>query len=292
MTRSAPSVAASPMVAVALMLMATFLLASHDAFSKYLTLYYSFVLVVWARYVVHTSLMLAIFLPRNGRKLWRTQRPLLQVCRALCLLSTSLLFIAGIAWIPLAEATAVNFLAPLMVTALSMPLLGERVSRGQWIAVLAGFAGVLIIVHPGSELFTPAILLPLGSALCFSGYQLLTRVLSEVDDSSTSNFYTGLINAVLLTLVVPWFWQWPTLVHGLMLMTVGVFGMVAHQGITYALRCASPALLAPLGYSQIVFAGVLGFLVFGQRPDAMSLMGIAVVCGSGLAVLWLNRRSR
>ena len=287
----AVSASRSPLVGVALVVMATFLLASHDAFTKYLSGFYSIVLVVWARYAVHTSLMAVFFLPRSGVKVLRSQRPLLQGVRALCLLATSLLFVAALAYIPLAEATAVNFVAPLLVTALSMPLLGERVSPAQWLAVITGFVGVLMVVHPGSDLFTPAILLPLGSALCFCFYQLLTRVLSKVDSPVTSNFLTGLINTVLMSMAVPFFWAWPTAEHALMLFTVGAFGMLAHQFITNAYHHAPPALLAPLGYSQIVFAGLLGFVVFKQLPAPLSLVGIAVVCASGLAVVWLSQRA-
>jgi len=183
-TRNANS---HPLRGIALMLLATLLFAGHDALSKYLSGFYPIVMIVWARYLVHTLLMGALFLPRTGLRVLRSQRPLLQVLRGLCLLGTSILFNSGLMYIPLAEATAVNFLAPLLVTALSVWLLGERVSLGQWLAVSLGFVGVLVIVHPGSAFFAPPILFPFGSALCFCGYQLLTRKLAEVDSPTTSN---------------------------------------------------------------------------------------------------------
>lgn len=142
------------------MVVATFLFASHDALSKFLGGLYPIVMVVWARYLVHTLLMAGIFLPKAGMAVLRTRRPLLQTLRALSLLSTSLLFTAGLQYLPLAEATSVNFLAPVLVTALSAPLLKERVSLGQWVAVVMGFIGVLVVVHPGGAMFTPAILFP------------------------------------------------------------------------------------------------------------------------------------
>ena len=169
------------------------------------------VMVVWARYVVHTLLMAGIFLPQSGLGVLRTKRPLLQTMRALCLLGTSLFFTTGLQYIPLAEATAVNFLAPVLVTALSVPLLGEHVTRGQWIAVICGFIGVLIIVHPGGDLFTPAVLLPFCSALFFCFYQLLTRKLSNIDSPTTSNFFAGLCNTLVMSVLVPFFWQVPNL---------------------------------------------------------------------------------
>lgn len=279
-----------PFRGIVLILAATFLFASHDALSKYLSGFYPVVMVVWARYVVHTLLMAGIFLPRTGLSVLRSKRPGLQLVRALCLLGTSLLFTTGIRYIPLAEATAVNFLAPLLVLALSVPLLGERVSKGQWAAVLVGFCGMLVIVHPGGELFTPAALFPFGAALCFGMYQILTRILSEHDSPTTSNFFAGLCNTVLVSLLVPFFWQVPTFGHGLLMLALGACGMTAHLMLTQAYRHAAPALLAPFSYCQIVFAGLLGMLVFAHTPAPSALLGMLIVCIAGLAAAWLQRR--
>lgn len=281
-----------PLKGILLLVLATFLFASHDALAKYLSGFYPIVMVVWARYVVHTLLMAGIFLPQSGLRVLRSKRPGLQALRALCLLGTSLLFTSGLLFIPLAEATAVNFLAPLLVTALSVPLLGEQVSRGQWAAVLLGFVGVLVIVHPGGELFTLAVLLPFGSALCFSFYQLLTRKLSEFDSPTTSNFFAGLVNTLAISVLVPFFWQVPSLEHGALMLALGACGMSAHLFLTQAFRQAAPALLAPFGYCQVIFAGVLGFVLFSHTPDLATLVGIALICSSGLAAAWLQQRSR
>jgi len=273
------------------MLLATSLFASHDALSKHLSAFYPVVMIVWARYLVHTLLMSAVFIPRNGLRVLRSKRPGLQALRGLCLLGTSLLFNAGLMFIPLAEATAVNFLAPLLVTALSVWLLRERVRLGQWLAVSLGFAGVLVIVHPGGTFFTPAILLPLGSALCFCGYQLLTRKLAECDSSTTSNFFAGLQNTLIMTALVPFFWQFPANgKDGLLMLALGCCGMVSHLSISQAFHHAAPALLAPFSYCQLLFAALLGWLFFGHWPDASSLLGIGLVCISGLTAAWLQQR--
>lgn len=270
MTAQIPSLrgAEQPLRGIALICLAVLLFASHDALSKYLSGFYPIVMVVWARYVVHTLLMLVVFVPRTGLSaVVRTRRPLLQLARALCLIGTSLLFTTGLRYIPLAEATAVNFLAPLLVTALSVPLLGERVSRGQWIAVLAGFVGVLIVIRPGGALFTPAILLPLGSAFCFGCYQLLTRKLSATDSPTTSNFLTGIFNSLIMTALVPFFWTVPTFGHALFMLGLGTCGMLGHMLLTQAFRHAAPAMLAPFSYGQIIFAGMFGYLIFDHSPD-------------------------
>ncbi|MDD2055217.1 DMT family transporter [Pseudomonas putida] len=279
-----------PLKGLLLVILATFLFSSHDALSKYLSGFYPIVMVVWARYMVHTLLMAGIFLPQSGLRVLRTKRPLLQLARSLCLLGTSLFFTTGLLFIPLAEATAVNFLAPVLVTALSVPLLKEKVSRGQWLAVICGFIGVLIIVHPGGELFTPAILLPFCSALFFCFYQLLTRKLAQHDSPTTSNFFAGLCNTLIMSALVPFFWQVPSLGHGLLMLALGTCGMTAHLFLTQAFRLAAPALLAPFGYCQIVFAGLLGWLLFNHTPDLSALVGIVVICLSGLAAAWQQRR--
>lgn len=283
--------AEQPIKGIALICLAVLLFASHDTLSKYLSAFYPIVMVVWARYVVHTLLMLVVFVPRSGfSAVVRTKRPGLQLLRALCLIGTSLLFTTGLRYIPLAEATAVNFLAPLLVTALSVPFLGERVSRGQWLAVLAGFVGVLIVVRPGGVLFTPAILLPLGSALCFGFYQLLTRKLSGIDSPTTSNFLTGIFNSLIMSALLPFFWSTPSFVHGLFMIGLGTCGMLGHMLLTQAFRHAAPAMLAPFSYGQILFAGLYGYLIFDHTPDRYGLIGIAVICLSGLAVAWTQRK--
>lgn len=280
-----------PIKGIVLVCLATFLFSSHDAISKYLSAFYPIVMVVWVRYLVHTLLMAGFLLPREGMRVLRTRRPLLQMVRALSLVGVSLLFTTGLRYIPLAEATSVIFLAPLLVTALSVPLLKERVSRGQWGAVLVGFAGVLLIVRPGSALFTPAILYPLAAAVCFAFYQLLTRILARSDSSGTSNFITGLTNTLIMSALVPFFWHLPdTLGHSLLMLALGACGMGGHMLLTQAFRHASPPLLAPFGYGQIVFAGLLGLLLFNHAPDQIGLLGIGIIVGSGLFMAYAQKR--
>jgi len=164
-----------------------------------------FFLVIWARYVAQTVLMTALFVPRMRQRVFRTLRPWPQLLRGLSLVSVSLLFINGLHFIPLAEATAVIFLTPVLVTVASA-LLGERINPSQWIAVGFGLLGVLIIVRPGSALFTPAALLPLGAALSFTVYQLITRRLAGTDHPVTSNYLTSLVGCVALSVLVIFNW--------------------------------------------------------------------------------------
>jgi drug/metabolite transporter (DMT)-like permease len=283
--------AEQPVKGILLICLAVLLFASHDTLSKYLSGFYPIVMVVWARYVVHTLLMLMVFVPRSGfSAVVRTKRPGLQFLRAMCLIGTSLFFTTGLRYIPLAEATAVNFLAPLLVTALSVPLLGEHVTRRQWLAVLGGFAGVLNVIRPGGALFTPTIVLPLCSALCFGFYQLLTRKLTGIDSPTTSNFLTGIINSLIMSALLPFFWSTPSWPHAVFMIGLGTCGMLGHMLLTQAFRHAAPAMLAPFSYGQILFAGMYGYLIFDHTPDSYAIVGIAVICLSGLAVAFRQRK--
>ncbi|TLX60711.1 EamA/RhaT family transporter [Stutzerimonas nosocomialis] len=278
-----------PLLGVLLILSAGFLLAGHDGLSKHLSSLYPLFMVIWARYLSQSLLMVALFAPGMGRSIYRTQRPLLQLLRGLSLVGVSLLFIAGLHYIPLGEATAVIFVTPVLVT-LASALLGERISAGQWLAVSVGLVGVLIIVRPGGALFSPAALLPLAAALCFTAYQLITRRLAGTDHPVTSNFLTSLVGAVLMSVPVVWQWTVPSLVDGLLMAALGAIAMTAHLLLTHAFRFASAATLAPFTYGQIVFAGVVGLLAFGHRPDAGALVGMAVIIASGLCMVCVQRR--
>lgn len=278
-----------PTLGILLILAAGLLLASQDALSKSLTAVYPLLLVVWLRYLSQSVLMLALFAPRMGLNLLRTQRPLLQLVRGLSLVAITLLFYSALRFIPLGEATAVIFLAPLVVIVLSATWLKEHISRGLWLSVGVGLLGVLLIVRPGGALFTPAILLPLGAAFCFGLYQLLTRRLSATDHPATSNFLSALVGTLSVSVLLPWFWQTPTLVDGLLMATLGATAMTGHMLLTHAYRFGSAASLAPFTYVQIVTATLLGMLFFDHTPDLWAILGMAVIILSGAALAWGQR---
>ena len=273
-----------PTLGILLILAAGLLLASQDALSKSLTAVYPLLLVVWLRYLSQSVLMLALFAPRMGLNLLRTQRPWLQLVRGLSLVAITLLFYSALRFIPLGEATAVIFLAPLVVIVLSATWLKEHISRGLWLSVGVGLLGVLLIVRPGGALFTPAILLPLGAAFCFGLYQLLTRRLSATDHPATSNFLSALVGTLSVSVLLPWFWQTPTLVDGLLMATLGATAMTGHMLLTHAYRFGSAASLAPFTYVQIVTATLLGMLFFDHTPDLWAILGMAVIILSGTAL--------
>lgn len=278
------------MLGVLLILVSCLVLATHDGLSKHLTLLYPVFLVIWARYMAQTVLMAALFAPRMGRRVFHTLRPGLQLCRGLSLVSVSMLFISGLSFIPLAEATAVIFLTPLLVT-IASALLGEHVSRSQWLAVGCGLIGVMIIVRPGGALFTPAILLPFGAAVSFTLYQLVTRRLSATDHPVTSNFLTSVVGSLVMSVLVIFNWQTPTLHDALLMAALGAMAMSGHLLLTNAFRFASAATLAPFTYAQIIFAGVVGFFAFGHVPDLGAILGMTIIIASGLCMAWVQGRA-
>lgn len=272
-----------------LILLSGILLASHDGLSKYLTQLYPVFLVVWARYLAQVVLMLGMFAPRMGRRVFHTLRPWPQLLRGLSLVSVSIMFISGLRYIPLAEATAVIFLTPLMVTVASA-LLGERVSHSQWLAVGVGLLGVMIIVRPGGALFTPAVLLPFGAAISFTVYQLLTRRLSGTDHPVTSNFLSSLVGFLVMSVLVTFNWRTPSVHDAVLMASLGLMAMSGHLVLTQAFRYASAASLAPFTYGQIVFAGIVGFIAFGHIPDAEAIAGMTVIIASGLCMAYVQSR--
>lgn len=278
-----------PLYGILFILAAGFLLASHDGISKHLTLVYPVIMVAWARYVSQTVLMLVLFTPSMRRRITQTKRPGLQLARGLSLVGITLLFFTGLKYIPLAEATAVMFMAPLLVT-IASALMGEKVSKGQWLMVVLGLVGVLVVVRPGGALFTPAILLPFGGACCFTLYQLITRRLSDTDHPVTSNFLSSLVGTVLMTVLVVSNWETPALSHGLMMAALGALAMTGHMLLTHAFKYATAATLAPFTYGQIIFAGIVGFIAFRHVPDSGALVGMAIIIASGAGSAVMQRR--
>ena len=257
--------------------------------SKQLTQFYPVLVIIWARYLAQTVLMAGLFAPRMGRRVFRTKRPGLQLFRGLSQVGISILFISGLRYIPLAEATAVIFLTPLLVT-IASAMLGETVSRSQWLAVGCGLLGVMIIVRPGGALFTPAILLPFGAAVCFTLYQLLTRRLAGTEHPVTSNFLSSLVGTLVTSALVLLEWRTPTLADAALMAALGAMAMTGHLLLTNAFRFASAAMLAPFTYAQIIFAGVVGLILFSHAPDAGAMLGMAIIIASGFAVACVQSR--
>jgi drug/metabolite transporter (DMT)-like permease len=262
------------------------LLSTLDASGKLLAMAGVPVLMVsWVRYSVHTALMAAVLLPMRGKALLHTRSLPRQLVRGVLMLFSSVLFFSVLKRVPLAEATAMNFVAPFVVMALAPWLLGEPHRLHRWVGVIAGFVGMLVIVRPGGQLDREGVVLGLLTAVTFALFQISTRRVAH-DDPLTTNFYGGLLGTVVLTLALPFYWELPRLAswQWALLLSTGVTGLLGHWLQTAAFARVPATLLAPFFYVQIIYATVLGWLVFGQLPDSLTWMGIALIAAAGLAV--------
>jgi drug/metabolite transporter (DMT)-like permease len=259
-----------------------------DTAAKYLSRTYPVPGIVWARYAAQTLFLVAVLAPRLGLDLVRTRRPGLQVLRGVLLAASTMFFFSALALMPIAEAAAITFLSPLLLTAASAWLLKERVRRSAWAALLAGFAGVLIIIRPGGEVFTPAAVLAILTAVSFASYQLLTRQLAGVDSTMTTLFYSAVVGTVLLAPGLAFYWTAPeTWLDAALFAALGVAASLGHFVLIRAFEHAPPSVLAPFVYTQLVAVLILGYVVFGDFPDGWSLAGMAIVVLSGA---WIAAR--
>lgn len=273
------------------MMIAVFMFSAMDTLAKLALRDYPIAPLIWARYFMQFAIMLVVFGPRMGIGLVRTKRPVLQVVRGIVLVGSTACFYAALRFLPLAEAASISFVAPVVVTALSGPLLRERVTPRQWIAVILGFAGVLVIIRPGGAVFTPAVVLPLVTALLFSLYQIATRKVAGVDNPLTTLFFGALAGAVVTTLMLPVMWQTPTLLQAALMIGIGCLGGFGHFLLIRAVEHASPMALSPFVYVQLIWSTGLGWLVFGDFPDRGTLIGMTIIVSAGmLAVNWRQLR--
>ena len=277
---------------IVMVMMAVAIFSVMDALSKYLTRYYPVALVAWSRYAFHLLLVVIVLGPRLGFALVRTSRPGAQFVRGLLLAIASTSFICAVKYMPLAEASAIAFLAPLLIILMSVTFLKEKVEPACWVAVLFGFVGVLAIIRPGSSVFTWAALFPLANAIAFALYQILTRRLSGLESAYTSIFYSGLIGTLLLSITLPYSWVLPENgLHLALFILTGVLGGLSHLILIKAYDYAPASQLAPFSYSQLIWVATIGFFVFGDFPDSWSLVGITILMVSGIYTATHQRRS-
>jgi len=268
------------------------LFACMDTTTKYLTQTHAVPLIIGVRYLGNLLLMVAFLGPTHGRQMVRTQRTGLVLVRGCCLAVASLLIGLALERMPVAEMTAITFLSPILLVAVAGKVLGERVGWIGWAATAGGFLGVMLIVRPGSDIVTSGAIFVLASVVLNLGYQLLSRVLATTENTFALLFYTALAGSVIYGLAMPWFLEdrAPTLFEAALFASLGLFGGVGHFMFTNAFRYAPASLIAPLNYLQLLWAGLLGWLVFGHVPDALSLAGMAIVTGSGVLVALRTRQ--
>lgn len=279
--------------ALPMFLLAGLCFSTLDATAKYLIRDHTLFIIVWARYAGQMLVTTPIAWRMGGPGFWRTRHLRVQLVRSLCLVVATACFFGGLRYLPLAEGSAIAFLAPMFAIALSMPVLGERPTRAQVMSAVAGFAGILILVRPGSAVFHPATALIVLAAISNAFYQLLTRRLPQ-DSAHTTLFYSALVGTALLSAALP-FADAPariTLRDGATLVALGLLAGLGHGLLIGAYLRAPASLVAPFTYLQMIWATAYGFLVFGQLPDGVSFLGMAVIVASGVALVVHEARRR
>ena len=276
-----------------LFLLAGVCFSTLDTTAKWLVRDHTLFLVVWARYMGQMVVVTPVAWHRGGNDFWRTRHLGTQLARSVCLVVATVCFFGALRFLPLAEASAITFLAPMFAVFLSMPVLGERPTRARWIAAIVGFVGILILVRPGAAAFHPAAALLVLAALANALYQLLTRKLPN-DTPYTTLFYSALVGTAVLSLALP-VAELPkevTAHDAVFLLLLGVFAGLGHYLLIGAFLAAPASLVAPFAYLQMIWATLYGYVVFGQLPDGFSAIGMAVIVASGVGLVWHERRMR
>lgn len=265
--------------------------ATIDTIVKWLATKYPVPLLVWARWSAQVLAMLVWLAPGMGLRMLRTRQLRMQVLRGVLLISSSLLFMSALRSLPLASATALSYLTPTLVILLAVMLLGERLTNARIAFVVTGFLGMLLIVRPGGEVFQGASLLAVASAGFYAVYQVTTRMLAG-EDPRVTLFYPALVGAGIMTLAWPWFGPSiaVTWIDAALMLLAGVVGTMGHFLLILAFQRAPASGLTPFTYAHLVFATMLGWLAFGDLPDAVTFAGIALIAGSGLLLTWHERR--
>lgn len=263
-----------------------------DTIAKILVQETNLIAVVWSRFFGQCLLAVPVAWFFLGRHFWKTHHLRLQLFRSVLLVATASLFFAGLYWLPLAEASAITFTAPIWVAILSKPILGEQVGLKEWLIAGVGFLGILFIVRPGTAIYHWAAILLVLMALVNAIYGLITRKLTR-DSAYTTFFYSGLVGLALASALLPFAEPLPnlSLTSWLLFSLLGLLGGLAHLLVVLAFYQMRPYQLAPLVYFQLIWAIAYGYFIFHELPDGWSFIGMALIASSGAWLIWHHHAS-
>ncbi len=247
-------------------------------------------LVVWGRAVFGALTVLPFALRAAGAQAFRPERPWHHLARAVLLFGATFCFFLSLKTLPIADALAIFFVNPLVVTILSALVLKERVGPRRWAAVAVGFLGTLIIIRPGLVEVNPGTVWALAAGVALGSYFVMTRAIAGQAHAMVLTFQTNALGAVLMTLLLPVVWQEPTAAEWAMLAGVGVIATLGHALITRAYEHAEASLLAPFAFTEIVMATLVGWWFFADLPDRWTLTGVAILIGSAVYISWRERQ--
>jgi len=275
------------MKAITFSLLGWMMLPVMDGFAKYLSADLPVLQITWARYFFTVAFTLPVMFFFYNKQLVWSDKPKLQILRGLILLCANICFFYAISIIPLAKALTLAFVAPLIVTAFSPVLLGEKVGVRRWTAVIIGFVGSLVVIRPGFLEINLASLAALGTGVMYGFYLIITRKLSTSDNPLLTLLLTGLVGLVAVTGVMPFIWVNPDLSQWSMMAGIGVFACIGHLFLILSLKYADASKLAPLGYTEIIPNVIIGYYFFGNFPDNWTFLGLVIIVISGI---YISRR--
>jgi drug/metabolite transporter (DMT)-like permease len=276
----------------ALTALAMLLFALMDAMSKFLVRDYPVREALLFRYVIFTVFALLTAWPRGIRSVARSANPWLQAVRSLLAVIEGAVFVVALQYLPLADTHAVAASSPLMVVALSAPLLGERIGLHRWLSVLAAFAGVMLIIRPGFTQFSWPLLIPLLGALLWAIYQIMVRFLARDDRPETTLLWSAVVGLAAISCVAPWEFRLPDARATLLLTAAGILCSLAYYAQIRALDHAQVSAVQPYGYTLLVWASLLGWIVFSDIPGPWTILGACIVALSGLYAWTQDREGR
>jgi len=279
-----------PVRGILTILGAVFCFTMSDAMAKWLGHAMPATQINWIRYLVFVPFALMLVARTAGGRV-RVKQPRLQVVRGLLLAVSALMYVAAIQTMPLAEATSVGFVSPLLITALSVVVLGEVVRAARWAAIVVGLLGVLVIVRPGTEAFQPAALLVVASSTAWAVAVVLTRRMAGHDPTATTLLWSAVVGLVAMTAVLPMGWAWPGAADWALGVALGLVSSGGQYLMVQAYRFAPASLLAPFSYSSLLWSMLLGWALFGALPDVWTLAGAVVIVAAGLVAARPERKS-
>ncbi|HWA42700.1 MAG TPA: DMT family transporter [Hypericibacter adhaerens] len=279
-----------PLLGAAILVGALAMLPGMDAIAKHLSGHLPVLEIVWARYFVYALLLLPAAVRRHGPGLLRPSRPFWQLLRGGLMALSALMFFSAIARVPLADAMAVFFIYPLLILVISALFMGETIGWQRWLLVLFGFIGAILVIRPSIQGVSPGVLFALASGAAYGSALVVTRKLAVHDPGLVTATISALVGAAAYSLIVPFVWVMPAPADWPMMALIGVIATAGHFLIIAAHRMATASQLAPYGYTEIVAAILFGFIVFGDIPDPIVWLGIAVIIASGIAVTWSHRK--
>jgi len=275
-----------------LMVITTIVFASQDGLSKYLATEYNVYMVVMIRYWFFAAFIMTISSRKPGgiKQVAKTKTPLLQIFRSLVLVAEMCVTVLAFTLLGLAETHAIFASYPLIIAMLSGPILGEHVGWRRWLAICVGFFGILIILNPGNGIFSPYALVPLAGAILFALYGLLTRYAGQYDKSSTSFFWTGTVGCIAMTAIGLNFWDPVSQADWSIMLILSASGMLGHFLLIKCYEVAEASAVQPFAYLQLIWASLIGVIIFGEKITTNVLLGACIIVGAGLFTLWRERK--